>query len=145
MHGVSDVRHTEIHTAEPLVKEKSAFEFNMAIDKLKRQKSPGTDHIPTELIMAGDIKFRSDIHKYIDSIWNNEKLPEKLKESLIVPVYSKGDKTHCSNYRDTSLLSITYKILSNILLSTLPPYAEEIITYHQGGFRHNDSTNDHIF
>ena len=38
----------------------------------------------------------------------------------------------------------TYKILSNILLSRLIPYAKEIIGDHQCGFRHM-STIDHIF
>ena len=42
------------YTAEPLVLEPSAFEFGMAIEKLKRHKSPGTDQIPAELIKAGD-------------------------------------------------------------------------------------------
>jgi hypothetical protein len=31
------------HTAEPLAPEPSAFEVEMAIEKLKRYKSPGTD------------------------------------------------------------------------------------------------------
>ena len=39
----------------------------------------------------------------------------------------------------------TYKILSNILLSRLTPYAEEIIGDHQCGFSCNRSTTDHIF
>ena len=38
----------------------------------------------------------------------------------------------------------TYKILSNILLSRLIPYAEEIIGDHQCGFRRNRSTTNHI-
>jgi hypothetical protein len=42
-------------------------------------------------------------------------------------------------------LSTTYKILSNILLSRLTPYAEEIIGEHQFGCRRNRSTTDHIF
>jgi hypothetical protein len=42
-----------------------------------------------------------------------------------------GDKTHCYNYRDVSLLPATYKILSNILLSRLITYAEEITGDHQ--------------
>jgi hypothetical protein len=42
-------------------------------------------------------------------------------------------------------LSTTYKILSNILLSRLTPYAEEIIGDHQCEFRRNRSTTDHIF
>jgi hypothetical protein len=41
VHGVSDVRQAEIHTAEPLVPELSAFKFEMASGKLQRHKSPG--------------------------------------------------------------------------------------------------------
>ena len=36
VHGVNVVRLTEIHTAEPLVREPSAFDVEMAIKKLKR-------------------------------------------------------------------------------------------------------------
>ena len=39
----------------------------------------------------------------------------------------------------------TYKILSNILLSRLIPYAEKYTADHQCGFRHNRLTTDHIF
>ena len=35
--------------------------------------------------------------------------------------------------------------MSNILLSRLTPYAEEVIGDHQCGFRRNRSTTDHIF
>ena len=72
-------------------------------------------------------------------------MPEELRESTDVPMYKKGDRTDCSNYRVMSHLTTTYKILSNILLSRLTPYAEEIIGYHQCGFRRNRSNTDHIF
>ena len=39
VHEVSDVRQTEIHTAQPVVPELSAFLVEMAIEKLKRNKS----------------------------------------------------------------------------------------------------------
>jgi hypothetical protein len=63
----------------------------------------------------------------------------------LVPIHKKGDKKDCNNYRGISLLPTTYKILSNILLSRLVPYAKEIIEDHQCGFRRNRSTIDHIF
>ena len=53
VHGVSDVRQAEIHTAEPLVPEPSALEVELAIENLKSHKSPGIDQIPAELIKAG--------------------------------------------------------------------------------------------
>ena len=46
VHGVSDVRHTGIQAAEPLVPQSSAYEVEMATEKLERHKSPGTDLIP---------------------------------------------------------------------------------------------------
>jgi len=52
VHGINDVRQTEIHTGEPLVPEPSSSEFELAIEKLSH-KSPGIDQIPAELIKAG--------------------------------------------------------------------------------------------
>jgi hypothetical protein len=61
----------------------------------------------------------------------------------VLPIHKKGDKTG-SNYRGISLLSTSYKILSNIL-SRLTPYADEITGDHQCGFRRNRSTTDQSF
>ena len=89
-------------------------------------------------IQGGQVGGRTlcfEIHKLITSIWEREKLPEEWKESIIVPIHKKGDKTDCNRYRGISLLPITYKILSNILLSRLIPYAKEIIRDNQCGFQ----------
>jgi len=144
VHGVNDVRQTEIHTAEPLVLEPSASEFDLAIEKLKTHKSPRIDQIPAELIKAGGRKICFEIHKLIISIWNEEELPEEWKESIIVPIYKKGDKTDCLIIEAYHLPTM-YKILSNNLLSSLTAYAEEIIGDHQCGFQCSRSTTDHIF
>jgi hypothetical protein len=71
-----------------------------------------------------------NITKVTNSIRNKEELPEEWKESITATV-KRGDKTDCSNYRGMSLLPAMYKILSNILLSRLTPYTEEIIGDHQ--------------
>jgi hypothetical protein len=65
VHGVIDVRQTEIHAAGPLVPEPSAFEFEMAVEKLKRHKSLGVDQIPTELIKAGGRTIRCEVHEIL--------------------------------------------------------------------------------
>jgi hypothetical protein len=112
---------------------------------LESCKSPGTDQIPAELIKAGGETLYSEIHRLICCIWNKEELPQHWKESIIVPIYKKGDKTDCNNYQGISLLSTAYKILSNILLARLNPYVNEIVGDHQCGFRRSRPTMDQIF
>jgi hypothetical protein len=70
----------------------------MVIEKLKRHKNPGTDKIPAEMFQAGGRSIRSEIHRFINFIWNKKELSEEWKELIIVRIYNKGDKTDCSNY-----------------------------------------------
>jgi hypothetical protein len=82
----------------------------IAIAKLKKYKSPGSDQIPAELIQAGGEILLSTIHRLINSVWNKEELPDQWKESTIVPIHKKDDKSDCNYYREISLLSTSYKI-----------------------------------
>jgi hypothetical protein len=97
VHGVHNVRQMDVHTAEPLVPEPSLIEAEIAIGMLKSYKSPDTDNIPAELIKAGGETLCSEIHRLICLIWNKEELPQEWKESVIVPIYEKGDKIDSNN------------------------------------------------
>jgi len=33
------------------------------------------------------------IHKLVNSVWNEDEFPVEWKESIVVPIYKKGDKT----------------------------------------------------
>jgi hypothetical protein len=69
------------------------LEVEIAIAKLKKYKSPGNDQIPAELIKAGGGMLLSTINKLINSIWNKKQLPDQWKESIIIPIHKKSDKT----------------------------------------------------
>jgi hypothetical protein len=127
VNGPLDVMQMDIHTAEPLVPEPSLVELEIAIGKLESYKSPATDYIPAEFIKAGGETSCSVIHKLTRFIWNKEELPQQWKESIIIPIHKKGDKTGCSNYGGISLLLTAYKILSTIFLVRLTSYVNEII------------------
>jgi hypothetical protein len=142
--NICDVRQIEVYNAEPLVPGPSHLQVEIAIANLKKYKSPGSDQIPAEMIQAGGYILLSEIHKLSNSVWNKEELPDQWKESIIVPVDKKSAKTDNNNYRGISLLSTPYKIVSNILLSRLGRYIDEIIGDHQSGFQHNISTTDQI-
>ena len=106
-------------------------------------KSPGIDQIPAELRQRVEqFVMRSMKLLFLFGIRRNCLRSGRVDQW---PIYKKGNKTDCSNYRGISLLPTTYKILSNILLSKLTPYEEKIIGDHQCGFWHNRSTRDHIF
>jgi hypothetical protein len=57
VHVDNDVMQTNIHTAEPLVPEPSALEFEIAIEKLKKHKLPDNNQTPGELFKAKVEKF----------------------------------------------------------------------------------------
>ena len=52
IHGVNDIRQTELHTAEPLEPEPSAFVVEMATEKLKDTNHQALIKFPAELIKA---------------------------------------------------------------------------------------------
>jgi len=85
-----------------------------------------------------------EVHELINSVRNREELPQKGKDSIIVPIYRKGDETDYSNYIEISLLPTTYSFIQ-YFFSMLTPYVGEIIGNHQCGFRRNRSNTDHIF
>ena len=93
VHGVNVTKHRDIHTAEPLVPEPSAFEVDLAIEKLKSHKSPNIDQNSAKLIKAGSRTIRYEIPKLFICVWNKKELPEEWKELSIVPIYKKGDRT----------------------------------------------------
>ena len=64
---------------------------------------------------------------------------------MITPIYKKGDKKECKNYRGISVLNAAYKILSFILCERLKPYLKDIIGDYQCGFRPGKSTSDQMF
>lgn len=132
-------------SAEPLTDDPSYEEVKRAISKLKNNKAPGNDMIPSECLKDGGEILHKRIHRLILLIWENETIPNDWKESIIVPIHKKGDKRMCSNYRGISLISTTYKILANMVLERLKPIAEDNIGDYQCGFRRNRSTVDQIF
>ncbi|PNF29478.1 hypothetical protein B7P43_G04562 [Cryptotermes secundus] len=103
---------SDIHKGEPLVPDPSPFEVEIDVVNLKRYKLTGSDQIQAELIEAVGEILRSKINRSINFIFNKEELPDQWKESIIVPVHKKVDRTYCSNDQGISLLSTSYKILS---------------------------------
>ena len=77
-----------------------------AIDTTKENKAPGECGIPAEVWKHGGLKLKERLHDLIVFIWKDEQMPQDWKNANIVPIFKKGSRKTCGNYRGISLLSI---------------------------------------
>ena len=127
-----------------LVPEPSVFEFEMVIGKLKRHRSSGIHQTPANCLKQGVEQFaRRSINLLIIFRLRRNCLKSVGTRSMYLLIW-RVIKTECSKYRGISLLSTTYKMLSNVLLRRLIPDTQEINGDHQCEFRRSRSTTDHI-
>ena len=82
------------------------------------------------------------MYELVRQIWEEEKILEEWKETIIVPIHKRGDRDRCENYRGTALGNEAYKILSNIILGKIKPYIEKVMGDYQSGFRDGRSVID---
>ncbi len=56
----------------------------------------------------------------ITKVWLCEAVPNNWSEAVLLPLFGKGDKRICSNYRGISLKGVVAKVFGVILLKTIP-------------------------
>ena len=68
-------------------------------------------------------------------------------ESVIIPLFKKGDANDANNYRGIFLCDVSSKLYGCIINSRLKEWIDlhDIIGKSQAGFKHGYSTIDHIF
>jgi sorting nexin-29 len=79
------------------------------------------------------------------NIWDNKQLPDQWNERIICPIFKKGERLNCENYRPITLLNIAYKIYAILLNNILVKTVGKQLSDAQMGFRPNRSTIDNIF
>jgi len=97
-------------------------EVRAAVDKLKNNKAPGLDGIPSEILKEGYKCMENRIYELIVQIWNEERIPLSWVKALIRPIHKKGDVQNCENFRGISLVNVAYKVLSIMLYGRLKPH-----------------------
>jgi len=85
--------------------------FIIAVNKLKDNKAPGPDGIPSEILKEGYRCMENRIYGLIVQVWNEERTPSSWAEALICPINKKRDIQNCENLRGISLVNIEYKVL----------------------------------
>jgi len=101
----------------------SAVDIKMAVEKLKRFKSPSIDQIPLELIKAEGRTIRFEILQLIPFGIRRNCLSCGRSQSLY-PFIRRGQNNVV--IIEESLFSAIYKIQPNTLFSELTPHVDEI-------------------
>ena len=71
--------------------------------------------------------------------------PSDWKNAVIVPVYKKGSRLDCTNYRGISLMSVVGKVFARVLNERVKGLTVDKVPDVQGGFRAGRGCNDQIF
>ena len=81
---------------------------------LKSQDSRGYDEISTKLLKISSPFISSPLNYICNVVLIKRIFPDRLKFSIINPLYKKGNKTDVSNYIPVSLLTQFSKIFEKV-------------------------------
>jgi exonuclease III len=119
-------------------------EVREAIKQLKRDKAPGEDNITAGILQDGGEPIVSILTKLYNRCLSDGQVPNSWKNASVVIIHKKGDTADIKNYRPISLLPVTYKIFSQILMKRMLQTLDSYQPREQAGFRRGFSTIDHI-
>ncbi|CAF3911944.1 unnamed protein product [Rotaria magnacalcarata] len=120
-------------------------EVRKALNQMKSRKDPGNDEITADLLKAGGEPVIKWLHEIFSDVWKQEEMVGEWNLAILIKLFKKGDKQLCDNYRGTSLLSVTSKLFSRIILNRIQLLVNRQLLEAQSGFRSNRSTIDRIF
>ena len=90
--------------------------------------------IPVAILKNSEFCF-SEVTKCINKAFNENKFPDTLKLSDIVPVFKKLDPADKTNFRPVSILPLLSKLLEKIIYDQLYEYVETFPNRLLCGFR----------
>ncbi|TWW67270.1 hypothetical protein D4764_02G0003110 [Takifugu flavidus] len=113
----------------------SGAEVAEVVKKLLGGKAPGVDEIRPEFLKALDVAGLSWLTRLCNIAWTSGAVPLDWQTGVVVPLFKKGDRRVCSNYRGITLLSLPGKVYSGVLERRVRRTVEPRIQEEQCGFR----------
>ena len=135
-HEVTQLREDDVFTAA---------EVATAIKGIKSGKAAGEDEIRPEMLKALTGKGILWLTRVCQVAWKLGKTPRDWQTGVIIPIFKKGDRKQCTNYRGISFLSLPGKVYAKCLERKCREIVESKLEDGQCGFRPGRSTTDQIF
>lgn len=118
-------------------------ELTQALKSSKNGKAPGPGGIPMELLKAGGDRMMSILLEIINLVLGGDRIPDDLRTGFISPIFKKGDRKVCRNYRGICVQSSVSRIIGRLLRDKLEDAFRT--PEEQAGFTAGRSCSDNIF
>jgi hypothetical protein len=151
----TDVNTDSSHIEDPVDDDRNDFmnrpiskeELLLAFRKLKNRKAAGPDGIISEILKNSSEKVVDFFLKLFNTLFDCGEFPQNWTESIILPLFKKGNVNNPNNYRGICLSNISCKLFSVIINNRLQEWVEEnnLTGEQQAGFKKGYSTVDHMF
>ena len=130
---------------EEVIEDITGSEILGAIARMKRGKATGDDDLLVEIGKEAGEESQKLLLTIMQNAYRQETVPAEWQRGVISPIFKKGDKAFCENFRGISLLSHCGKLFSSIIERRLRVHVEHRLGEWQYGFRPGRSTLDLIF
>ncbi|TWW77644.1 hypothetical protein D4764_12G0010340 [Takifugu flavidus] len=123
----------------------SGAEVAEVVTKLLGGKAPRVDEIRPEFLKALDVVGLSWLTRLFNIAWTSGAVPLDWQTGVVVPLFKKGGRRVCSNYRGITLLSLPGKVYSGVLERRVRRIVEPQIQEEKCGFRPGCGTVDQLY
>ncbi|KAK3565106.1 hypothetical protein QTP86_033155, partial [Hemibagrus guttatus] len=120
-------------------------EVTEVVQQLLGGKAPGVDEIRPEYLKSLDVVGLSWLTRLCNIAWRSGTVPLDWATGVLVPLFKKGDRRVCLNYRGITLLSLPGKVYSRVLERRVRPLVEPRIQEEQCSFRPSRGTLDQLY
>ncbi len=120
-------------------------ELLLALSKLSTGKSSGTDTVTAEMLKSGKDYLIDPLLRLVNYVFSTGIAPDVWNESLLTPIYKKGDRLDPGNYRGISIGSTVAKLFGKVLNNRLNRFIQDnrLENKFQIGFKAKSRTGDH--
>lgn len=95
------------------------------IHEIEANKASGIDGITVKVLHAIADDIAGVLAHIINLSIEQGVCPDHFKVALIIPLYKKGDRRECTNYRPISLLSNLSKVFEKVLKARICSFMEK--------------------
>lgn len=120
------------------------FDIERSINSLKWKGGCGPDGIAPFVVKMCVGAMVWPLWLLYQKSFDSGEIPEKLKQSRVVPVFKKGNRADVTNYRIIAISSVFLKIFERAIKFKLSTSIEPLLSNAQHGFRTNRSVSTNL-